>query len=221
MRRAGVLVALLAVAACSAHAHDEHAAPAPPADAAASAAAAATAPKPRRDPQAYFTDRVLVTQDGRKLRFYSDVLSGRLVVLNTIYTHCEDACPLITAQLNQVRAKLGASFGKDVFFVSLSSDPARDTPQALKQYAKKHAVDVPGWTFLTGDKPDVEHILKKLGQWSGNIESHSTQLIAWNFATDRGRKMLPNVSPDMIAAQIMLLAEGDSPLPLPLPATPR
>jgi protein SCO1 len=215
-----LLLALLAPISVGAHE-----AAAKPGQAAANAAPdAAPAPlaKPKRDPLAYFTDRELIAQDGRKLRFYSDVLKGRLVVLNTIFTHCEDACPLITAQMNAVRAKLGPAFGRDVHFVTITSDPQRDTPQALKKWAAKHSADVPGWTFLTGKKSDVDHILQKLGQWSQNIESHSTQLVAWNFVTDRGRKMLPNLPPETIAAQLTLLMGSDSLVPLPMlaPAAP-
>lgn len=190
-------------------AHDNHGAPARQAE------AAAPLTKPKRDPQAYFTERELITQDGRRVRFYSDVLKGRLVVINTIFTHCEDACPLITAQMNAVRLKLADAFEREVHFVSISSDPVRDTPQALKKWAAKQAVDVPGWTFLTGKKTDVDHILQKLGQWSQNIESHSTQLIVWNFASDRGRKMMPNLPPELLAAQILMLSGTDSLVPLP------
>lgn len=196
---------LAALAAATAGAHENHGAP----SAASAAAAAASAPLTRRrDPQAYFTDRELFTQDGRAVRFYSDVLRGRTVVLHTIFTNCEDACPLITAQLAQVGRSLGAAVGKDVFFVAISSDPLRDTPQALKKYAAKHSADGPGWIYLTGKKADVDLILQKLGQWSPQIESHSTQLITWNFKADRGRKMLPNLPPDLLAAQIMNVAEG-------------
>jgi cytochrome oxidase Cu insertion factor (SCO1/SenC/PrrC family) len=205
------LAIVSAVPFAAAQAHDSHGAPAPRAE----AASAAPLARPKRDPQAYFTDRELFTQDGRKVRFYSDVLKGRLVVINTIFTHCEDACPLITAQMNAVRLKLGPAFERDVHFVSISSDPVRDTPQALKKWAAKQSVDVPGWTFLTGKKADVDHILQKLGQWSQNIESHSTQLIAWNFATDRGRKMLPNLPPEALAAQITMLSGSGSLVPLP------
>ncbi len=83
----------------------------------------------------------------------------------------------------------------------------------MKKFAQKHKADVPGWIWLTGKKEDIEHILKKLGQWSPDVEAHSTQLIAWNFNTDKGRKMLPNVPPESIAAQIKLLASDESLLP--------
>jgi cytochrome oxidase Cu insertion factor (SCO1/SenC/PrrC family) len=206
------LALALAVSASALQAHDGHAKP--PADAKAAPVAPVTPmAKPKRDPQAYFSDREFLTQDGQKVRFYSDVLKGRTVVLSTIYTHCEDACPLITQQLAQVRNKLGDSFGKDIFFIVISSDPERDSPQALKKYAVKHSSDGPGWIYLTGKKNDIDFVLKRLGQWSANIESHSTQLIAWSFVTDRGRKMLPNLPPEMLAAQITLLASTDG-LPL-------
>ena len=219
--KAVIVLSALALAAFGAAAHEEHeghsAAQGKPA---ADAPAAVPLAKPKRDPQAYFTDRELLTQDGTKVRFYSDVLKGRMVVMNVIYTNCKDACPLITEQMNQVRAQLGDSFGKEIQFVTISSDPQRDSPQALKKFAQKHHADVPGWTFLTGKKENVDHILKKLGQFSEEVESHSTQLIAWNFKTDKGKKMLPNIAPEMIAAQLKMLSSNDM-LELPLPALPR
>ena len=209
-----LLTALLALALSSTVlAHEKQGAPAKPGD--ATAEASAPLAKPKRDPQKYFTDTELYTQDGRKVRFYTDVLKGRTVVMNTIYTHCSDACPLITQSMNAVRAKLGPAFGKDIVFVTLSTDPTRDTPQLMKQYAAKQSADVPGWTFLTGKKADVERVLKRIGQWSDVAESHSTQLIAWNFKTDRGRKMIPNMPPEAIAAQLMMLVDGEGMLPLP------
>ena len=221
MRRqlqACALATALAFALGSAQAHDGHDKAAAPANAAPAAPMAPMA-KPKRDPQAYFTDREFFTQEGKKVRFYSDVLKGRTVVLSTIYTNCDDACPLITQQLLQVKNKLGDSFGKDVFFVVISSDPERDSPQALKKYAAKQSADGPGWVYLTGRKPDVDFVLKRLGQWSATVESHNTQLIAWSFVTDRGRKMMPNLPPEMIAAQIALISSTDglplSELPLP------
>lgn len=166
--------------------------------------------KPKRDPAAYFTDRELLTQDGRKVRFYSDVLKGRMVVLSTMYTNCEEACPLITEQLKKISEHLGDQLGKGIFFVAISSDPARDTPSALNAYAARHKTVGPGWIYLTGKKPDVDTILKKLGAWSEHIEAHSTQLIAWNFNTDRGRKMLPSMPPEAIAQQIKFLASDEA-----------
>ena len=84
------------------------------------------------------------------------------MVIELIYTHCVDICPLETARLAQVQKMLGDRVGKDIFFYSISIDPTRDTPEVLKAYAEKYHVG-PGWTFLTGKKEDIDLISKKLG----------------------------------------------------------
>ena len=121
------LVACLGVAV--AEAHEEHAA----APAAKGPVAQAVAGGGTLDARSYFTDTELLNQDGATVRFYSDVLAGRVVLLNVIFTSCEDACPLITRKLKEVRDALGKDAAQ-VHFISLSSDPANDSPQALKAY---------------------------------------------------------------------------------------
>lgn len=159
-----------------------------------------------RDPRAYFTDAPLTNQDGQKIRFYADALRGRTVVLNVGYTSCNEACPLITRQLLQVRSELGPAFGKQVFFVTLTSDPDNDTPQALKKFAQKQGADVAGWTFLTGRKGDVDLILKRLGAYSEAVEEHATVLYLMDVDAKRMRRMLPNLPPKAIAEAARLIA---------------
>src|SRR2546425_3415820 len=110
----------------------------------------------------YFPNVPLITQDGTTLRFYDDLLKGKKVAINLIYTSCKDECPLETARLVQVQQLLGDRVGKDVFFYSISIDPTRDTPEVLKAYAQKFGVG-PGWLFLTGKPDDVTLVVKKLG----------------------------------------------------------
>src|SRR5499427_11064445 len=81
----------------------------------------------------YFPNLPVVTQDGKTLRFYDDVLKGKIVVVNFMYTSCPDICGLTTARLLQAEEKLHAVVGKELFFVSLTVDPERDTPQKLKE----------------------------------------------------------------------------------------
>ena len=88
----------------------------------------------------YFPNVPLITQDGKKVRFYDDLLKGKAVVINAIYTHCTDRCPLSTARLAQVQRLLGDRVGNEIFFYSLSIDPERDTPEVLKAYAEKFHV---------------------------------------------------------------------------------
>jgi protein SCO1/2 len=113
----------------------------------------------------YFPNVTLTTQDGTKVHFYDDLIKGKIVVIDLIYTQCVDACPLETARLVQVQKMLGDRVGKDIFFYSISIDPTHDTPAVLKSYAEKFHVG-PGWTFLTGKKEDIDLVSKKLGLYS-------------------------------------------------------
>jgi len=110
----------------------------------------------------YFPNVPLTTQDGKTVHFYDDLLKGKRFIINLMYTECGDSCPLETARLAQVKKILGDHLGRDIFFYSLSIDPKRDTPAALKAYAEKFHTG-PGWLFLTGDKADIDLIRKKLG----------------------------------------------------------
>jgi protein SCO1/2 len=196
-------------------AHTGHAAGKP---GAADPAVPAPAQTGTRDPRAYFTDASLADQDGRKLRFYTDTLKGKTVVLNVTYTNCTEACPLITQQMLQVREDLGQAFGKQVHFVTLTSDPDHDTPQALKAFARKQNADLPGWSFLTGRKDDVDLILKRLGAYNEDPEGHATVLYIMDVDAKRMRRMLPNLPPKAIAeAARQIASPGKGPGVVPVP----
>lgn len=214
MRNIIVMAALAGAALASpAWGHSEHNAPAkapqqqePVADIPAKKAAPP-------DARAYFTDTELVTQEGKKVRFYSDVLEGRIVLINTIYTNCKDACPLITQKLNEVRAQVGDLFGSRIYFVTITSDPVRDTPKVLREFAKKQSADAPGWIYLTGPKKNVDAVLKRLGQFSQNVEEHSTLLIAGNVPEKRWSKIRPDAPSIAISERLKLLADSSSSVP--------
>jgi protein SCO1 len=131
----------------------------------------------------YFPNVPLVTQDGKTVRFYEDLLKGKAVAINLIYTHCQDECPLETARLGQVQRLLGDRVGKDIFFYSISIDPKRDTPEVLKAYSEKFHVG-PGWLFLTGQEEDIKLVTKKLGlsrsNDSANKDGHLPILMLGN-----------------------------------------
>jgi len=110
----------------------------------------------------YFPNVPLVTQDGATVRLYDDLLKGKAVAVNVMYTSCKDECPLETARLVQLQKLLGDKVGKEIFFYSITIDPKRDTPEVLKAYAEKFGVG-PGWLFLTGREEDIKLATKKLG----------------------------------------------------------
>jgi protein SCO1/2 len=104
----------------------------------------------------------LISHEGQKVRFYDDLVRGKVVTINMMYVACADICPTATANLRRVQQLLGARVGRDVFMYSLSLQPALDTPELLKAYAELHRVD-PGWLFLTGTPEDIEELRYSLG----------------------------------------------------------
>ena len=112
--------------------------------------------------QRYFPNLVLTTQEGKKVKFYDDLVKDKIVVFNMFYAKCEGICSPVTRNLVRVQNLLGDRVGKDIFFYSFSLKPKEDTVPALKHYAEMHKVK-PGWLFLTGSADDMELLRRKLG----------------------------------------------------------
>ena len=110
-------------------------------------------------------------------------------------------------KLKQTRALMVPAIQDEVWYVTLSVDPDRDTPAAMKQFAEKQGLDESRWIFLTGDKPNVEFLIKRLGQYSPDIEAHTTLMLAGNDRTRHWTRVLPMVPPDGIAQQLRSLVE--------------
>lgn len=127
----------------------------------------------------YFSDVELINQDGQKVRFYSDVLKGKVVVVNAFFTTCTSVCPPMNRNLEKIQNALGERLGRDVYLVSISVDPVTDTPPRLKEYAQKFNAR-PGWMFLTGKKENVDWALYKLGQYAETKDDHKTIFIIGN-----------------------------------------
>src|SRR2546427_1983767 len=103
----------------------------------------------------------LTTQDGQRLSLQE--LHGKVVPVTFIYASCADTCPLLTAKLAGLQARLGADFGPKVFFLAITVDPERDTPEVLKRYPQAHGVDLAGWAFLTGTPPEILEVARRYG----------------------------------------------------------
>jgi cytochrome oxidase Cu insertion factor (SCO1/SenC/PrrC family) len=209
MALARPLAAALSLAlAAPALAAQEAPAVVPPAAPATGSAPAAAADPAAADAKAraWFTDTVLLDQDGRPRRFYGDVLQGQVVCLSFIFTNCGEACPLIMQKLKRVRAQLGDR-AREVQFISLSVDPENDTPAALKAFAAKHDATGPGWTFLTGSRTDLATVHKRLGTWVEDPGLHQTGFIAGNVARRHWTKVRPDVVAEGVAEILRGLAD--------------
>ena len=106
----------------------------------------------------------LTTQDGKRLSFGE--LRGKVVAITFIYASCADTCPLLTAKMAALQARLGADVGSKVFFVSISVDPERDTPEVLRRYAQGHGVNGTGWAFLTGTPTEIREVARRYGVYA-------------------------------------------------------
>lgn len=86
--------------------------------------------------------------------------SGRVVLVNFIYTSCKTTCPLETQELRTLQKALGPRMGRDVVFLTVTIDPKRDTPEALKRYGEGHGADFRSWRFLTGSEAQIRAVLE-------------------------------------------------------------
>src|SRR5262245_34907613 len=143
-------------------------------------------PGARRFPNVVFT-----THEGKKVRFYDDVLKGdRIVLVNFMYTHCNGICPGTTCNLLQVQKRLADRFGKDIFLYSITLDPEADPPAVLADYARSNRCGK-GWTFLTGRPADVELVRRTLGFTDPDSTvdrdrtNHSGMVLLGNESIDR------------------------------------
>jgi len=135
----------------------------------------------------YFTDVELVNQNGEKMKLYSDLIQGRVVIINSFFATCQGSCLPLNQNLAKVQEALGDRLGKDIYILSISVDPTVDTPPNLKQYASKLKAR-PGWFFLTGSKENVDFALKKLGQYVDDKQDHLNIFIIGNERTGLWKK---------------------------------
>lgn len=117
----------------------------------------------------YFPNVVFTTHEGKRVRFFDDLIRDKIAVIGLMYAKCQGVCPDITANLVKVQKLLGDRVGRNIFFYSITVKPEEDSPAALRKYAEKFHVR-PGWLFLTGKPDDVELLRRSLGYVDPNPE---------------------------------------------------
>ena len=145
----------------------------------------------------YFTDVPLLDQHGQQQRLYTDLLKGRVVVINAFFSTCQATCPIMLANFGKLQDRLGDRLGREVHLISISVDPLTDTPRKLKAFADRLNAK-PGWHFLTGSKENVDWALYKLGQYVEAKESHSNVIIIGNEPTGLWKKAFGLAPPEEI-----------------------
>lgn len=157
------------------------------------------------DAEKYFTNLPLVTQDGTHVRFYSDLIHGKVVLINTMFTHCTMICSPMTQNLSKVQEYLGANWARNVRMISITVDPDFDTPRVLKEYADSAKATIM-WTFVTGKKENIDWVLYKLGAYTENRDEHYSLLILGNEATGEWKKVFALAKPEEIVLALKEIA---------------
>jgi cytochrome oxidase Cu insertion factor (SCO1/SenC/PrrC family) len=123
-------------------------------------------------------DVTIFDQDGSRLKFYSDLIKGKTVAINFIFTTCTTICPPLTANFRRVQQNL-AQGEVPVHLISISVDPSTDTPERLRDFAAKFKAG-PGWTFVTGDKADIDSLLQEFGVAVASKNDHTPMILIGN-----------------------------------------
>lgn len=176
---------------------------------AGSSAATSAAARPKHHASSrwganWFPNIELTNHEGKKVRFFDDLLKDKVVAINFIFTKCRNTCPSETAKMRRVQRLLGDRVGQDVFMYSITLDPRWDTPERLADYVDRYDIG-PGWQFLTGDPKDLELIQRKLGMYFDDLDDpqdHNVSLILGNQTTGRWQKRSPHDDPYVLASML-------------------
>jgi cytochrome oxidase Cu insertion factor (SCO1/SenC/PrrC family) len=154
-------------------------------------------------------DLDLVDRNGKPVKFKSEALADRIVAIDFIYATCTTVCPLLSSVFANVQDLLGERLGKEVWFVSITIDPTRDTPRRMDAYARKFA-DGPGWIWLTGRKKTVDRVLAGLDAYSPEIVEHPPMVLIGDAKRGVWTRLYGIPSPDDILARLDAFAAARS-----------
>ena len=166
-----------------------------------------------RDPAPPFE---LIDQNGETVSLAS--LHGKAVLLDFIYTHCPGPCPILTGLHVDLQRRLDPALRSRVHFVSVSLDPRRDTPFALREYANKRGADLSNWSFLSGDPGAVDAVIRAYGVGSSRQDDGTIAHMVVTFLIDGEGRIarryigLEEVDPEALRTDLEGLARA-------LPAT--
>jgi len=117
-------------------------------------------------------------QNGKQLNFYRDLVKGKTVAINFIFTTCTNICPPLTSTFRRVQQS-AVERNLEVQLITISVDPTVDTPERLHEFAEKFHAG-PGWTFVTGEKTEIDTLLKGLGAAVSDKNDHTSMIMIGN-----------------------------------------
>lgn len=156
------------------------------------------------EPSMRIPDVTVQDQNGKSLNFYRDLVKGKVVAVNFVFTTCTAICPSLTATFRRVQEQL-AEEKLTAQLISISVDPTVDTPERLNAFAAKFKAE-PGWTFVTGNTSDIDAILKEFGVAAANKNDHSPMILIGNESAGYWTRAYGLSSPTSLVKLIALAA---------------
>ncbi len=142
-------------------------------------------------------DVEVVTHEGKSVHFYSDLVKGRNVAVNFIFTNCTTICPASGAMF----ASLQKQGDRNLHFISVSIDPSYDTPKRLTAWSKRFRTE-PGWTLITGEQTAIDAIVKAFGGPAGRPQDHNPLTIIGSDMTRTWRRLYGFPGADKVAETV-------------------
>jgi protein SCO1 len=139
--------------------------------------------KERQVLKAAIPDVEVLNQEGKKIHFYRDLVKGKVVVINFIFTTCTAICPMAAHTFSKIQNltldRPGNRIGKDFHLISISIDPENDTPERLRDWGLKFKAR-PGWTFITGNKLEIDKLVRALTGNTARKGMHAPYVLIGN-----------------------------------------
>ena len=166
---------------------------------------------PQSPANKYFTDVMLVTHKGESLQLYTDLIKDKVVIIHSFFTSCKSSCPVSMRQMAGIQQRFSDNMGKELFILSISLDPAIDSPLKLQAYADELNAG-PGWQLMSGSQGNVDLVLKKLGLYVADIESHKNTMIIGNESTGLWKKAFLLAPPEALDELISIVLNDEAPV---------
>jgi protein SCO1/2 len=150
-------------------------------------------------------DLKLRDQDGNEIRFYSDLIKDKVIVLTFFYTSCNYLCTMQGKVFSELQSLLGDRLGKSVFLISVTTDPVRDNPQKLKAWGAHYKLR-PGWTLVTGDVNEMNKLLIRFTGNKAGAEMHLPATFVGNGKDGRWTSAVGTFAPQEILSAVNSVA---------------
>jgi protein SCO1 len=146
-------------------------------------------------------DVTVLDEEGKEVRFYSDLVKGKIVAINFIFTTCTTVCPPLGATFARLQRSINPDLAKEVRLISISVDPAVDTPERLKAWAGKFGAQ-PGWKLVTGSKAELDKLLRALGGYTAQKEDHTPTVLIGDAQRNKWTRVYGLTKPARLAEAI-------------------